>query len=369
MNFFRSKVKIEPNSFAYLCVLDQEKSPGVYNKVLGTIKGAEKNGYKSRVWCTTPDAGFIKRMADMIIHSPEKFIMIRSLCQYNIFILHALVIARHQGKKIVLDVPTPNRVAIREILNGERGSFGKFKWLMYLLVPGPVSFWFVHRVVQYAKEGEWFLIGNKNKTKIIGNGIDFESFSPRNNFPSWPDPQLRLIVVASLNYWHGVDRLIQAMHVYNREARSGFRVYLTVVGGGQALEKLKDLVVELELQKEVHFTGYLSGSALDAYYEKSHVGVGSLGLFRIKLQEASILKAREYTAMGLPFIAAGQDPDFPEETPFRYKVANSEETASIIEFFRDFEKFYTRINFDEIRLFAREKLDYAAKFKQITLGI
>lgn len=305
----------------------------------------------------------------MIIHSEEEVIIVRSLCQYNFYIIFALIIARLQGKKIIIDVPTPNRVSRREIANSDKTPFGKFKSILYLIVSGPVPYWFAHRVVQYAREGEWYLLGNHNKTKIIGNGIDFDNFHLRRKYPVWPSKRLKLIVVASLNYWHGVDRLFKAMHIFNNDPSSDFQVDLTVVGEGNVTGELKKLMIDLELKDNILFKGILKDSALFNCYEESHIGVGSLALYRKSLDEASELKAREYTVIGLPFIASGKDPDFPEGTVFRYKVANSEETDSIIQFFREFEKFYTPIDFEDIRLFARENLDYAAKFKQITLGI
>lgn len=356
-------------TFAYLSVLNKEVSPGVYNKILGTVKGAEKNGYKSRIWCNPPEPGFLKKMSKMIINSPEKVIMVRSLCQYNFFLIYAFLIAKMQGKKIILDVPTPNRVAIKEIARGDQSKFGRFKSLFYLIVSGPVPFWFVHKVVQYAREGEWFLLGNHNKTLIIGNGIDFGQFSLRKKIPVWPSDRLKLIVVASLNYWHGLDRLFKAMQIYNQDPSSKFQVDLTVVGEGIVTAGLKSLMNELKLKENIRFEGFLDGPALLKCYEESHIGVGSLALFRKNLGEASELKAREYTVVGLPFIASGIDPDFPEGVSFRYRVSNSEETESLVEFFRNFDHFYQGISFQEIRDFAKENLDYAPKFNQITQGL
>lgn len=356
-------------TFAYLSILNKDLSPGVYHKILGTVKGAEKNGYKSRIWCNPPEPGFLKKMSKMIINSEEKVIMVRSLCQYNFFLVYAFFIARIQGKKIILDVPTPNRVAIQEIARGDQKRFGRFKSLLYLIASGPVPYWFVHRVVQYAREGEWFLLGNRNKTKIIGNGIDCDHFPLRKKFPVWPSKRLKLIVVASLNYWHGVDRLVKAMHVFNNDPSSDFQVDLTVVGEGMVTSELQKLMHDLNIIDHITFKGFLKGSELMNCYEESHIGVGSLALFRKNLEEASELKAREYAVIGLPFIASGIDPDFPEDISFRYKVSNSEEIESLVGFFRNFDQFNKGVSFKEIREYAKKKLDYAAKFAQITEGL
>lgn len=364
-----SAFTIQSQSIAYFSVLDKERSLGVLNKIHATLKGAEKNYFTTRSWIHPFEKDGIKKLKDAIIESNEELILLRSIGQFNFLLVPAIWKARKRGQKVIIDVPTPNRVAVYEILKSKLRIITKIKYLSYLILSGPIPFWFVHRVIQYAREGEWFLLGNKRKTKIIGNGIDFEDFPSRTKFPVWPSNRLRLLVVASLNHWHGVDRLIKAMHVFNKVHSSKFRVHLTVVGEGPALNDLKKLVIDLGLQKDVDFKGFLKDQALNECYENCHVGVGSLGLFRIKLKEASILKAREYTAYGLPFIASGNDPDFPAGTSFRYNVANSEEIDSIIYFFHNFNCFYKQISIDEIRLFAKQKLDYAAKFHQISEGL
>jgi hypothetical protein len=126
---------------------------------------------------------------------------------------------------------------------------------------------------------------------------------------------------------------------------------------------------ELDLDQFVRFTGTLYGENLTAQYETAHIGVGSLGLFRKRLALASELKAREYCAYGIPFLATGIDPDFPENISFRYVVHNSEEIETIIDFFKEFKHFYPKINPAHIRQFAENNLDYRVKFWQFIKGL
>ncbi len=352
-------------TFAYLSILNKEMSPGVYKKILGTVKGAEKLGYRARIWCEPPAPGFLKRISDMIIHSKEKILFVRSLSQYNFFLIYAFIIARKQGKKIILDVPTPNRVAVHEIANGDQKGFGKFKSLLYLIGFGPIPYWFVSGVIQYSNEGKWFLIGNKSKTKIMGNGIDVNQIPYRKDFPKWPNTQLKLIGVASINYWHGFDRLFKAIADFNFGSKKEYTIFFTLVGGGAALQDLRTLAEKLQIEQYIEFTGPLYGDDLYAKYSSAHLAIGSLALHRKNLSVASELKSREYCAIGIPFLATGKDPDFPENLPFRVELENSDETQNLVTFFQNMDDFYSGINFMEIRKYAELNLDFKAKLKKI----
>ncbi len=356
-------------TFAYLSILNKELSPGVYNKILATVKGAGKNGLQTSIWCEPYGPGFLKKMSDKIIHSEEKVLMIRSLCQYNFFLIYAFFVARIKGKRIILDVPTPNRVAIHEIANGDQSRFWKIKSLIYLIFSGPVPYWFVSEVIQYSNEGAWFLLGNKSRTKVLGNGIDIDQIPFRQEAPVWPSKRLNLIGVASINYWHGFDRLFHALAEYNFQAKKDYEVYFTLVGSGVALQALKEMAIQLEIQTFIEFTGPLYGQELYQKYNSAHLAIGSLALFRKNLQVASELKAREYCAIGIPFLATGKDPDFPENIPFRKELKNSDETKSLVDFFNNFKAFYADQNFSEIRKYAENNLDYSAKFKMILKGL
>ena len=59
--------------------------------------------------------------------------------------------------------------------------------------------------------------------------------------------------------------------------------------------------------------------------------VGSLGLHRIGLTEASTLKVREYWARGIPFLLSYEDTDHletPEMSPFYWCSAIDEQSDS-----------------------------------------
>ncbi|MDR7130531.1 glycosyltransferase involved in cell wall biosynthesis [Algoriphagus sp. 4150] len=351
-------------NITYLASLDKNQSPGVFKKMLGTVAGAKQAGHSAKLKLLAPKHGFLKKFVEEIDHSDADILIIRSLCQYNFSLIPAFIRARARGKKIILDVPTPNAVAVRELADGNTGLIRKIKDLTYLLLPGSIPFWFVSRILQYAKEGLWFSMGNRRRTSYIGNGIQVASVPERKEAPHFDGTSLKLICVASLNYWHGVDRLIHAISTFNAE-ENGLKVYLKVVGKGACFSSLQALAEDLDLQQYISFLGFLEGDDLYREYESAHMAVGSLALFRKKLQSASELKSREYCAVGIPFIVVGDDPDFPRETKFRIQLPNRENRNDLTDFFREFDSKYLTCTPNEIRNYAWENLDFSVKIKEI----
>ncbi|TXE08766.1 glycosyltransferase [Algoriphagus aquimarinus] len=348
----------------YLASLDQRHSPGVFKKILGTVAGAEQAGYSASLKLLDTKPGFLEKFVEEIDNSDADILIVRSLCQYNFYLIPAFRRAKAQGKKIILDVPTPNTVAVSELADANTGWKRKVKDLAYLILSGPVPFWFVSKILQYAEEGAWFSIGNKSKTSHIGNGIQVASVPERTQVPVFDGSCLRLVCVASLNYWHGVDRLIQAIATFNSEG-NGLKVHLKIIGNGASLSSLQELTEALDVQQYISFSGFLEGEDLYREYQSAHMAVGSLALFRKKLKSASELKSREYCAVGIPFMVVGDDPDFPKNTRFRVQLPNRENLSDLTDFFRSFDSKYLAFTPTEIRKYACENLDFSVKIKEI----
>ncbi len=354
----------QTSKIVYLASLDKSRSPGVYKKILGTVAGAEQAGYSVDLKLFDPKNGFLNQFVEEIDHSDADILIIRSLCQYNFYLIPAFRRAKAKGKKIILDVPTPNSVAISELADGKTGWKRKIKDLTYLILSGPVPYWFVSQVLQYAEEGAWFTLGNRTKTSLIGNGIQVASVPERTEVPIFDDSCLRLICVASLNYWHGVDRLIKAIATFNADDNP-LKVHLKIIGNGASMADLQKLTKTLGVQEYISFSGFLDGDELYREYETAHMAVGSLALFRKKLKSASELKSREYCAVGIPFMVVGDDPDFPKETRFRVQLPNRESISDLTDFFRNFDSKYLAFTPSEIRKYAQENLDYSVKVMEI----
>jgi hypothetical protein len=71
------------------------------------------------------------------------------------------------------------------------------------------------------------------------------------------------------------------------------------------------------------------------------IGIGTLSLYKKKMEEAAPLKVRSYLAKGIPVVIGYKDTDLWEELPFVYKIKND---SSIIDF-GELEKFFKRTEY------------------------
>jgi glycosyltransferase involved in cell wall biosynthesis len=195
----------------------------------------------------------------------------------------------------------------------------------------------------------------------IGNGIDVYRTRIRKP-PSLVDEELILLCVASFSRWHGIDRLLRGLSHY----KGSIKVRLYMVGNGPEIPNLRLIVKELSLADNVIFTDILGGSLLDDIFDKSHIAIGSLGLHRMNMKEASILKAREYCARGIPFLYECSDPDFPDNFPYIKIVSGDESPIEIEEVIRFAKEVYLDPEHHiKMRAYAEENLDWSVKMKML----
>lgn len=99
----------------------------------------------------------------------------------------------------------------------------------------------------------------------------------------------------------GVDYLIHAIdHVVKSRGRRD--IAFTLIGGGDSLEELRRLVVELGLEEDIQFTGRVSDEELLAYLSTADAGLAPDP--RNALNDVSSMnKIVEYMAMGLPIVS------------------------------------------------------------------
>lgn len=201
-----------------------------------------------------------------------------------------------------------------------------------------------------------------NKPHItIGNGFDVGSVKVRNPV-LFDKTELHLLCVANVSKWHGLDRILNGMAEY----KGDIRIIFHVAGEGPDIPFLKKKSLDLGIQERVIFHGFLTGKKLDDIFDSCHFAVGSLGIHRIGLNQASILKAREYCARGIPFIYGYTDPDFPEDFPHQIRVKADEQyinVQDIIDFVSE-----NMQNDDyrfEMRQYALKNLDWSIKMMRL----
>lgn len=201
----------------------------------------------------------------------------------------------------------------------------------------------------------------------ITNGISLEAIPERKYKPSEKD--IHLLGVANVQMMNAYDRIINGIAHYNKSRTTGDPdIHFHIVGPDRdgSREKLKDLVKTMKIQSYVHFEGPAFGKDLNRFFDTADVAVGSLGLHRIGHTGIATLKAREYLAHGIPYIASGIDPVIPQDRNWNLNVKQDESPVdmhSVLEFISQ-----ARSNEEigaQMREFARKNLSWESQFLQV----
>ena len=181
------------------------------------------------------------------------------------------------------------------------------------------------------------------------NGVDVDSVPLK--LATENDTIINFIAVANLSEWHGYDRFIRSI----AQCKAPQDICFNIVGLGPSFNKLVKLTQELNVENSVKFHQLKYGDSLTSLFNEAHIGVGSLGLYRIGHETLSPLKPAEYCARGLPFVLGNMDERF-SDSPFLYRVSNDDTTFDI----DDIVKWYKSTEFDpaQIRKFAYENLSW-----------
>jgi glycosyltransferase involved in cell wall biosynthesis len=148
----------------------------------------------------------------------------------------------------------------------------------------------------------------KKPYTTIGDSIDFARY-PICDAPCNETPSLVFMGVG-ISPWFGIDKVILiAKHFPNWK--------FDIIGA------FKSEFTE-ELPKNIVAHGRLSQKEYEKILLRSDIGIGTLALYRINMNETTPLKVREYLAYGLPTIIGYKDPDLPEPLPFILSLPNSE---------------------------------------------
>ncbi len=172
---------------------------------------------------------------------------------------------------------------------------------------------------------------------FMPNGIDLDGI--RVVDPPAYMRELVLVGVASdIHFYHGFDRLIRGLAIYNGKEH-GVPVVLRLISNPLSghLAELKNLCKDLGVEESVSFELPIPREQLKEVYKSAHLGIGTLALHRIGLNDNYSLKHREYAAFGLPFIMSKGDEHF-EHSPFVLTVERDENplpVQQIVDFYKN----------------------------------
>jgi hypothetical protein len=211
------------------------------------------------------------------------------------------------------------------------------------------------RQVQLARAGQ------KLPAAVIPNGIDVAAV-PQTGFRPFDGKTLDMVMVAGApSPWHGIERVLAGLNRYNGTVQ----IRLHLVGGFDrgALQKMGYSL------HNVRFHGFKRGQALDEIMSQMHLALSTLALHQKQMREASSLKTREYTARGIPFVLAYDDPDLlavPADRRFYLSLPN-DDTAVDMGKVLDFVERMNREGEDVsiyMRQYATGHMDWQAKMRQ-----
>ncbi len=194
---------------------------------------------------------------------------------------------------------------------------------------------------------------------VIPNGIDTNQFRVR-NVPIISDTIKILFLkgTSGIAPWNGIDRLVNSIDNFHDRK---YKIELIICGN----------IVPDEIPKRDYISqmGFLDSKDLDMLFSEIHIGFSTLCLYRKNLNEAAVLKAREYFARGLPFVYGYKDPDFMDGDAsdlYTLKVSNDNSCINFYEVIDFIEKVYIDQNHPQkMRQFAELNLDWNAKMLQL----
>lgn len=200
---------------------------------------------------------------------------------------------------------------------------------------------------------------NNIETIKIFNAVDLESIKIKE--ASDYNSDINLVAVANINKWHGYDRLIKGLaNYYNKSPKRIINFH--IVGLGKERDNLIELTNKLNLDKRVIFHGLKTGEELDCIFEKCHIGVSSLALFRAGGGHDPI-KAREYVAKGLPVIVGYKDRALSNKLPFVFDVSEDESDINLNEIIHKYDNL--NISTKQIRKYAEKNLSWESQILKI----
>lgn len=351
-------------------------STGVLKKIESTINAFSMIGCSAQGKSIKANSLWASLVTAIHIFRDDADIMMFRSCGSLLLWMPSLVWARIAGKKIVIDVATPKKAQFLEILkNNHTTSFRKGVSAAALYFIYPLAWAPANIIIQHSYDSSWFYVPVKKKTIITGNPSPVNILDVSCDFSDkkYPADEINLIAVSHMKFWHGYDRLLQAVALHNRASNSRINVKVNIhfVGEGPEKRALELLARNLRINNHVHFHGLREYDFIRDLCRVAHIGVGALGGFRKGLHHGSAIKVREYIGSGLPVLLSTKDIDIERHDECVYYVANDESIFSIQEIIDWYlcNKYYKIEKQRELFDFYEKKLSAETKAKEIIVAL
>ena len=132
------------------------------------------------------------------------------------------------------------------------------------------------------------------KISIVPNGVELSLF----NSSKQKNPK-KVVFAGAMYYHRGLDVLLEAIPKIIRKIPDAKFILL---GSGNELEKLKEIVLEKNLESSVEFKGWIDRENIPQNISDASIGIGPLRLTDVT-SRALPIKVLEYMAVSLPIVA------------------------------------------------------------------
>lgn len=206
----------------------------------------------------------------------------------------------------------------------------------------------------------------KCKGVVITNGVDVKKYKLR-NIPKFNGKELNMIFVGNIRYWHGLERIINSLAQYKGQININLNICGLI---NQEDDYITPMIKAIDNPKiKINLLGYKTQKELDEIFDKSHIAIGCLGIYKKNIKYASVLKNREYFARGIPVVFSEIDEDIckKENKRLYFKVPNNSSNIDINKLISFVKQFYqnAQANSLKIRKFAENNLDFYEKEKRL----
>jgi len=184
---------------------------------------------------------------------------------------------------------------------------------------------------------------NPNYTlAVIGNSINL-GVKPPVKLQFQPiEGKIRCVFVAGqANNWHGIDRVLKGILAYT----GNVKIELIYVGAMNSMAH--NLCENPKIAEAITHFPHLNNEDLNETIRNSDIGVSSLGVHRVDVKQACVLKTREYISCGLPIVFSYEDEEIERDRILSKCIFKASSDESII-CFDDLIKFLNDLSKDDI---------------------
>jgi len=170
---------------------------------------------------------------------------------------------------------------------------------------------------------------------VIPNGVELDRFYPVES--SKRIEPLKLLTVGRLSVTKRVEMLIDAVQILHK---AGYKVHLTIVGGGGLEDELKQIIREKNLGDIIEITGRIEPEKMPQVYRQNDIFVSA------SMQEGMSNAMLEAMASGLPIITTRCEgvEELITDNGIVVEEARAEAIAEVIKKLADDQKAYRQMS-------------------------